>query len=252
MNIEAKTNKSGSLQPDIGKYFKQLQETCGKILQTSLSGSNKDSVAASLQFCNELEDWRNILCHRRETELLEVAEIEYLLALLALTQGHYRHAFKGLRLVLELTLQAVYLSMNEVRLREWFDNRVDTVWSSIVNQDEGIFSPRVAKAFFPDLAPHINHYCGLSQSIYRECSECVHGNTPKYVPLRLSLTFDQAVFDLWHSKAKVVVEIVHFSLSLRYLLEMSKDDVPKIATFLFDHVGHLTEIRNILGGPTKG
>jgi len=73
----------------------------------------------------------------------------------ALAQGHYRHAFKGLSLVLELCLQAVALSANELCLREWPDNRRDTVWGVIVDDANGVFSKQFAHAFFPSLALHV-------------------------------------------------------------------------------------------------
>lgn len=236
---------------DIGTYFRQLQSTCGQILDSSLSGTNSARVAVSHQLGRELEVWCKILCHRRESELLKVGTLEYEFALLALAQGHYRHAFKGLRLVLELILQAVYLSMNELRLREWLDNRFDTSWNAIVDQEEGLFSQRVAKAFFPDLTSHVQHYRGLALSVYKECSECVHGNTPKYVPLPSSLQFDQEVFNLWHSKAELVALVVHFALSLRYLNDLLEDELSTLEAFLSDRLGHLNEIRGLLGGPTK-
>jgi len=236
----------------VTKYFTQLHEKCGEIMAASLELSNSEAVARSHQFSSELEKWSQILGQRTEVELLKIAALEYQFAILALTQGHYRHSFKALRLVLELTLQAVHLSTNEICLREWIDNRIDTVWSSILNEEDGVFSVRFAKVFFPDLIPHLKHYRGLASSIYRECSECVHGNMPKHVPLPMSLEFNQEVFNLWHSKADVVALILHFALSLRYLLDISETDILVIEPFLVDRLGHLEEIRHLLGGPIEG
>jgi len=237
---------------DINQYVDQLHAKCGNILATSMAGPNVEIVANSHQFAYELGDWCKILEHRIEVELLKIAAMEYELALLALIQGHYRHSFKALRLVLELTLQAVYLSANEICLREWLDNRIDTNWSSIVDEKNGLFSERFAKAFFPDIIKHIQHYRGLASAIYRECSECVHGNIPKHIPLPTSLDFNQEVFELWHSKADVVALILHFALSIRYLPELLEKDILDVEPFLSDRLGHLEEIRQLLGGPTKG
>lgn len=237
---------------DVTKYFNQLHEKCGEILAASMASSNSAAVARSHQFSFELERWCQALGPRNEVELLRVAALEYEFALLALTQGHYRQSFKALRLVLELTLQAVHLSTNEICLREWLDNRIDTVWSSIISEEDGVFSKRFAKAFFPELSFHAPHYRGLAASIYRECSECVHGNMPKHVPLPSALDFDQAVFDLWHSKADVVALILHFALSVRYLSDIPEKEILDIEPFLTDRLGHLEEIRQLLGGPTKG
>jgi hypothetical protein len=94
---------------EIAKYFIQLHEKCGQILVASTQGANSAMIAESLHFATELECWHKILEHRAEAKLLKVAILEYQFSLLALAQGHYRHSFKSLRLVLELTLQAVQL-----------------------------------------------------------------------------------------------------------------------------------------------
>lgn len=245
------TNNSIAASSDIKAYFGQLQEKCEQILNASLDGSNSENVAASHLLVAEFETWCNVLNQRRETELLRVAALEYEFALLALTQGYYRHAFKGLRLVLELILQTVYLSSNELCLREWLDNRTDTVWSLIVDDDNGVFSHRFAQAFFPGLSGHVQHYRGLAKSIYRECSECVHGNTPRHIPLPSSLNFNQEVFELWHSKANLVALVSQFALSLRYLSDLTEREATELEPSLSDRLGHILEIRQLLGGPTS-
>ena len=237
---------------DITKYFEELHEKCGQILTASMAGPNSETIAKSHQFAYELKEWCNILENRTEVELLRVAAMEYELALLALIQGHYRHAFKALRLVLELSLQAVHLSVNEICLREWLDNRIDTVWDLIIDKEAGVFSTRFAKAFFPDLIQHVQHHRGLAIAIYRECSECVHGNNPRHIPLPTALDFNQEVFELWHSKAEVVALVLHFAMSIRYLPGLLATQIAVVEKFLTDRLGHLEEIRQLLGGPAKG
>lgn len=255
--MDAKPTPAGAepvLKPqtlDIRAYFQELQSKCDAIVEASLADGNAAVMASSRQFCLELDAWCRVLATRGEAELLRIAALEYDFALLALAQGHYRHAFKGLRLVLELGLQAVNLSANEVCLREWLDNRGDTVWGVILDDQNGVFSKRFAQAFFTELSEHIQHYRGLAASVYRECSECVHGNIPKHVPLPASLAFDSEAFALWHTKARLVAMIVHFSLCLRYLSGLSNDELAVLEPSLSDRVGHVPEIRNRLGGPTK-
>lgn len=237
---------------DIKVYLQGLRAKSCSCFDLSLTAPNSPKIASSHVFASEMGVWCNVLAQRQEAELLKMAALEYEFALLALTQGHYRYAFKGLRLVLELILQAVYLSANEVLLREWLGNRADTVWSAITDKDQGIFSLRFAKAFFPEMTKHVQHYQELAVTLYRECSECVHGNTPKCIPLPACLEFNQGVFDLWHAKASTVALIAHFVLSLRYLSEISENDVSDLEPSLSDRLGHLEEVRKLLGGPAKG
>lgn len=251
MNAGTNGAPAESSKPDIKVYFQQLDAQCQSIFEKSLDAQNVSKVSESHLFANEVGKWYEVLKSRKESELVRVASLEYEMGLFFLTQGHYRQAFKGTRLVFELILQAVQLSANELCLRDWLENRVDTSWSAIVNGDNGVFSHRFATAFFPDLIPHISHYGQLAASIYRECSECVHGNTPKHVLLPSGVEFDQDVFDNWHNKAACVALVSHFALSLRYLRDLSETELGSLEPFLVDHLGHLAEIRQYLGGPTK-
>jgi len=196
-----------------------------------------------------MELWTTALGSRREIALIKAATYEYQFALLALTQGHYRHAFKGLRLVLELTLQAVKLSANEIELREWLQNKKDTVWSALIDRENGVFSVRFSRCFFPSLEMHLASHGALAEQVYRECSECVHGNVPKHVPLPESLAFSSDSFDLWHAKASVVALLFHFVLVMRYLLEFKDTEVQSLEAALLARVGHVQEIRVAMGGP---
>jgi hypothetical protein len=118
--------------------------------------------------------------------------------------------------------------------------------------ENGVFSKRFARAFCPDLESHVLRLGGVARKVYRECSECVHGNTPKSVPLRSELGFDQPVFEIWHSKADLVAFVAHFALAMRYLTELDKESLAALEGFLVDRVGHITEIRERIGGPVAG
>jgi hypothetical protein len=233
-------------------HYERLHSQCGAILATSISGTNEAKVACSHQFVQEIELWVSVVGSRREGALLKIAAYEYQFALLALTQGHYRHAFKGLRLVLELTLQAVRLSTNEIEVREWLQNKKDTIWAALVDRENGVFSLRFARCFFPSLEPHLASHGTLAEQVYRECSECVHGNVPKHVPLPDSLAFSSLSFELWRAKADVVALLFHFVLVMRYLAELSSADVQKLEAQLLARVGHVQEIRVAMGGPEGG
>lgn len=234
-------------------YLESLQSASQKIFEASLAGGNLVTIARCYHVGSELSSWVSVLGARREVELIKVAAHEYGFAILALTQGHYRHAFKALRLVLELCLQAVYLSANELKLRDWLMNRRDTTWNAIVGgeADDAIFSTRFAEAFFPALKLHLPHYRSLATKVYRECSECVHGNVPTLIPLPKKLEFNQPIFDLWREKAETTVLVLHFALTLRYFNEIPEAERDAIEPALTDRLGHIPEIRTALGGATS-
>ena len=139
-----------------------------------------------------------------------------------------------------------------MELREWLQNKKDTVWGVLVDRENGVFSMRFARCFFPSLEPHLAPYGALAEQVYRECSECVHGNVPKHVPLPDSLAFSSSSFDLWHAKADVVALLFHFVLVMRYFAELAGADVQKLEAALLARVGHVQEIRVAMGGPQGG
>jgi hypothetical protein len=250
MNIETPT--STPAESPIRQHYNELHVHCGEILALSSTGGNESKIARSHLFAQELEVWTSVLEMRRETTLFKMAAHEYQFAILALAQGHYRHAFKGLRLVLELTLQAGHLSIHELELREWLQSEKDTIWATLVNRDNGVLSARYVRSFFPALEKHVAYHLTLAEQVYRECSECVHGNIPKHIPLPDSLVFSQQSFDMWHAKADIIAMLCHFMLVLRYLKELHQNDTSKLESLLIARLGHIQELRVALGGPTGG
>jgi|JI10StandDraft_1071094.scaffolds.fasta_scaffold187347_2 hypothetical protein len=233
----------------ITAYLEKLQAKCSEIVENSLEGDGAAILASSRHRAVELAAWMEAIGSRKESKLFRLAAIEHEYALLALAQGHYRHAFRGLRLVLELGLQAVYLSKNELMLREWLQNSADTIWAAIIDEESGVFSKRVVLAFFPELEAHLPHYRSLAKSIYRECSESVHGNLPQSTTLPNELAFSGATMRLWHERAEGAMSVIHFAACLRYLKDLCADEISSIEPTLQQRLGHISEIRALLSGP---
>ncbi len=236
----------------IAQVYHGLHAACGKILEESSQGEFAQLLAESHVFLHELERWTELVAPRKESHLLAAAAREYQYALLALAQGLYRQAFKGLRLVLELCLQAVHLSAHQVELHEWLESRKDTIWGLLMDEDNGVLSVRFARAFLPELEEDVRHHRSLAQQLYRECSECVHGSMQKYIALPESLTFSSESFRLWHCKTRNVALVLAFALSLRYLKDLKAEDLKTLEHDLLDRLGHVAPIRAYFGGPEGG
>lgn len=232
-------------------FYQALNGTCGTILDQSLVGERAIRHGKSHAFLTEIASWLDVIGNRPETFLLKSSAKEWQHSLLSLAQGQYAQAFRGLRLVLELDLQAIYLSSRAVELREWLESRKDTVWGEITDGDNGVFSARFARAFAPELEVHRKHYGGLAAKLYRECSECVHGNVPQQIALPEIFEFSDTVFGLWHQKADVAALIITFGLFLRYFRELGEGGKTSLEAILLDRLGHLPEVRahyGALGG----
>lgn len=228
--------------------IQKLHDACATALALSFEGLREGQMGARFAFESELQTWSTVLKDRSELALYEVAQREYLVAMLNLAQGQYRNAFKGLRLVLELHLQGVLLSTDPVGLSEWLRNAKDTIWARII-EDDGVFGKRFARAFFPDLEPRVGGVQAVARTLYRELSEATHGNVPNAIRLPESIGFDQEAFDTWCAKADTLRSVVHFSLTLRYLNEIGDARLHLVEPMLIERLGDIAPIRERLGGP---
>jgi hypothetical protein len=229
--------------------LQELHLKCGTVLTATLQPKYAAMLGESHQFVGDLDSWVSVIGERQERILLELAAQEYLLSLLAACQGQYRNAFKGLRLSLELCLQGTYLSSNLILLAEWLGGVKDTNWSELNDNDRGLFSVRSSRAFFPELEPNVAHFATLARTLYRELSECIHGNVPIRIPLPSQLAFDEPSLLLWHDKARTLRLVVLFVLCLRYLKSVSHRNLPQVEPCVMDQLGHIAAIRAYFGGP---
>ncbi|MFZ5711869.1 MAG: hypothetical protein ACOY3N_03395 [Bradyrhizobium sp.] len=232
----------------IREIIEQLHERCTTTLRHSLEDQFSSSNGASYSFCLDLDNWISALEGKPEQALLKTAASELALAFLNNCQGQYRNAFKGLRLCLELALQAVHLSTNLVSLQEWLTSQSDTSWSAIIDEENGIFSKRFCRAFFPTAIDHAAPLRSLSQTLYREMSECIHGNVPNKIPLPSTISFDPDTFQLWHSKAATLRYIAIFALTVRYFAALDTDGKDKVRPAILEQLGTMQVFRNAIEG----
>jgi hypothetical protein len=239
---EADMAEAGSIREIVMK----LHDRCTTSLTASLAEDFDSLNGASYAFSSDLDLWNSVLCDRPEQVLFTSAANEFVLALLNNAQGQYRNAFKSLRLSLELILQGTYLSVNLIALNEWLRNQADTSWSAIMDDQKGVFAKRFCRAFFPELADETVAFKGLSETLYREMSECIHGNVPNKIPLPNTIDFNKSVFELWHEKTGTLRYIVNFALTVRYYSSLTKEAKQKVSSMISDQLGNFASIRDKL------
>lgn len=229
--------------------MEKLNASCSTVLRETFAEAGEAALAERYVFVAELDAWSTALVGRPEHALFEIAHREYLVSMLSLSQGMYRNAFKGLRLVLELHLQGVLLSADPIGLSEWLRSARDTIWAAIMDEQNGIFAARFAQAFFPELEGRMGGIAGITRSLYRELSECTHGNVPNAILLPKDIRFDVDAFQTWCNKADTLMSIVHFALALRYLNELQGGRRRAVEYILLDRLGSISAVRERLGGP---
>lgn len=233
------------------RYYRELYTSCGEVLSQSFEADEAGLHAIAHHFVQDLERWYAVLKSRPESCLLSASSSEYQFALLAVVLGQYRQSFMSLRLSLELALGAIHFSANELKLRQWLKGRQDLVWAAIVDAEIGIFSRPFISAFYEDLAGSGREYGAIAESVYRECSEYVHGNASTQSAQGGKVEFRQDTFEDWHEKAKTVRLVISFALCARYVEGLSAADRTPLEEILLDNLGHLPAVRAILGAPVE-
>ena len=239
----------GAGSSEAERAMEALHDACSQALAATFARS-AESFAPTYGFTTDMDAWLEALSAKPERVLFDAANQEFLVAMLNATQAQYRNAFKGLRLVLELCLQGVLLSSDLVALREWLASDRDTNWSQLTG-DDGVFGRRFVRAMFPDLVDRAPAFRGLATKLYRELSECIHGNVPSAIPLPSVIGFDQDALDLWVSKATTVQLVVHFALTMRYVREVVPTSSPRLESVVLDHLGNIPAVRAVFGGRTE-
>lgn len=229
--------------------FKQIIDNSIKVGNDTFEYDTKDLQAHEYAFVSDYEFWIRLVsnCNNKEAELYNFALREYNVGQLLLTQGFYKQAFQSLRSFLETTLFTLSLSVDELELRLWLKDKRDLYWSSIINLDNGVFSSDFFMAFCPLLTAYREEFREIAKSVYRECSEYVHGNYGAQCNLPLNNSFDVAVFENWHNKAMTIQRILTMMFFVRYN-EMITDtsDLVNVEEILITHVGNLPEFEIIL------
>jgi len=247
LNFEVEKNvglaKIAHLNPRA--VLQNLQAQCASSLEISTSPENEPLLGASYLFISDLEAWQSALQEDASTSLLHSAASEYLISILSVCQGQYRNSFKGLRLVLELCLQSVYLSANPILKEEWLRGEEHTIWASLMDEINGPLGTRFCRAFLPEISDHLAHFRELARKLYGELSECIHGNIPNQIPIPSNFNFSGDSFRLWHRKAETLRLIVHFTLTMRHISSVPPKELNTIQKIISEELGHIELIRKI-------
>lgn len=217
-------------------HYDQLYTATGVVLAASFAGPNASEMAKSHAFISDYALWIDALDKRSEQPVFQSALREYQFALLALCSGHYRAAFAALRLTLELTFAGVQWSANERELREWKLGQRDSNWATLTDRENGILSKQFVTLFSEGLADEATQYLAPAVSVYRECSEYVHGNAHTQRSIPGNLAFDDNLFNAWHEKASVVRLAASFAFAARYLTDIDNTARSRLESMILDHL----------------
>lgn len=125
-------------------------------------------------------------------------------------------------------------------------NEKDIVWSSLINQDDGILSTHFAHVYWPESEKKIHVYRNIAEKFYRECSQFVHGNSKTHESLPKEFGYSKQVLQSWRIKLDTVTMLFIYTFVLRFNDELTRQQYENIAPPLTDILGHISEVRELI------
>ena len=194
----------------------------------------------------DFEPWLSVLVGRLEQHPLQTAVRELHAATLMASQALYRPAYMALRLFLELSLGAVYYSALELELRRWTAGARDVIWSEVSDKGSGVLSAAFAKAYAPQLEDSAEVVRILARTVYRTCSQFVHGNPGPTSLIPSDIVFSESTFSTFCERTDDAVRVVLFAMTVRYASSLEADELELVKPGLIDRLGNVDAVRALL------
>lgn len=227
----------------VEEYYRALFEQRRAIVEAGIGDSATFAMhTKSHNFIKELETISALITGPEKAVFL-IACREYQFALEAILSGRYRHAYASLRLTIEFLLSSVFFSAHQLKLNLWLKGAEDLVWSAINDENKGVFSHNFLRAFFPELGEYRAQYLTLVNTVYRECSEYVHGNPSTHDNDAGPIEYDAERVKDFHDKVETVRLCSLFAFVTRYLPTTSQADRAGVEPIVLEAFGNLPEIQ---------
>lgn len=235
------------------EYLTPLSEATRVVLQAVLSDQDTEKqVKKSVSSIATLESLQNQVSTRYESAVFRQAIDEGKHAIFLLSIGSYRNAYSSLRLFFELNLAAIDFSTNQRLFLAWTLGRADISWSRLSDAEEGVLSKNFCNLFPIDLSEHAKNYRTMATTVYRECSEYVHGNPAANSKLPDFPQFSKSIVLDWCDKLDTMCLVCIFLFSVRYLAELQPSQAEAVKADIMDQLSHLAPVRDFLGGSIGG
>jgi len=210
----------------------------------------KDPISLSMftsahNFSSDYEKLYEIIEDKPESQLLRLSIREYQFALFAASTSNYRHAYMSLRLAFELALGSILFSAHELHLREWQKNSRHIVWDSLVDPSTGVFAVNFIRAFTPELDSFGVQYAAIARTVYRECSEYVHGNLHTHRNPDEKMDFSSTELQAWAQKASSVHLAIIFAFTGRYFDALPSKKLLLIEGIILERLGEIPFLRAV-------
>lgn len=249
---------------NIVEYYENFKAKVIGNIDTTLKAENDyhTLMTKNRSFCDDYGKWIFILGTSPETIIYRNAVKVYQEAFGNMLMGLYQPAFMGLRYFLERTLVGVYFSGSEVELRTWMHGQRDTYWSELigeededkdfdkkkneVNVNKGLYSLKYTRAFFEEISEVAKVFRAQTKTVYRECSEFVHGNPKALDSLSDTIKYSEEVAAKWNNCADTVARCILYAFLMRYWKFLSDEQRAEVVERLKDEFSTTDIIKDYL------
>ncbi|MEU2089679.1 hypothetical protein [Nocardia beijingensis] len=235
----------------VEKIMLELHQSCRENIEQAAK-SNRAEIDRVLHLEADIATWLRILGTQPESQQLKSAHRDFGLAFYAAMSGLYRQAFSSLRSFLEVAIGAAFLSSHELKRRQWVSGDLDISWSSIMSIDDGLYSHHFLKEFCSEVLGEQQPVIVSLKSVYRICSEYIHGNVSTSQLLPADISYDEAVCRQWLSVAGAALIGTMHCLMVRYYKDLPPTEKAAVEASLEEHFSHSTSVRKLLGLPVEG
>ncbi len=228
---------------DVAEYYRTLLTRREEIANENIA--DVDAFRMQSRSHNYLKDYDAMLAviNGPERTIFEQGCREYQYSLEAVICGNYRHAFASLRLSFELFVGSIYFSAHLLKMRLWESGNEDLHWAVITDKEKGVYSHIFLRAFNGELGPYRTQYMELASTVYRECSEYVHGNPNTLEDTNLSAMYEPDISRRFHENSETVKLCVLFAFCVRYTLALTAHELSKLEGMILGDFGDVPEIQ---------
>ena len=223
------------------EHFTDLNTEFSNVIDQSFSSTQSARIAELFQFIDDLKTWYEILKPQQDTTILLSAIKEFEFSFHAVLNGQYRYSFIAQRYFIEQICRFIYLSTNEFHLRLWKLGLKDVSWTSLVDDENGLFSKIFIRAFYEEVENEGKHMKSISSKLYRETSEFIHGNFLKISAMPEKIDFDEALLKRWLDSVETTKLVTLFLLLVRFSKDLDSEELGAIEVMAKEELGGIEE-----------
>ena len=233
---------------EISKYLSRISQETKEIIRKTVSSKHHYALCKCCVFESDLSTWISILKSEPQLVLYQSALNECATANFLCSQGLYKHSFISLRLCLEHLMFGVFFSTNDFYFRKWKAGISDIGWATITDADNGLFSHEYFRAYAPEFIEMKDELLAIAKSVYRECSEFVHGNFEKVSTLPSALRYEESLLEMYLQIFESVAYLITITLFVRYNEKIKQEELHgKLESAIIERIGILPQIQQFYG-----